>query len=226
MIALDEHYKSFRRNEGISGAAFLSDAPPRSALSLELRSETRLDHEEIERQTGWPDSIKDREDYRQCLRGLLSIWRPFELALSTGEAWAALGIEGQHRTRREVLEHDLRALGDNPAHVPTLSVDPPMDLPGQIGVLYVLEGSALGGRVIRADVLRRLGPSLVDATAFFLASSNPSWRILLAAVDAFGNSWPTDRPRVLIGAKQTFAAFLQAFRVRCLVPGCGVTDRS
>lgn len=230
MMALDERCGPSRHGDepgrddlgqdGPGGAAMPSDAPSRRALSLDLRSGTRVDHDEIERRTGWPGSIDDGEDYRRCLRGLLSIWRPFEPALATGETWAALGMEGSRRSRREALERDLRVLGDDPARVPALSVDPPLDLPGRIGVLYVLEGSALGGRVIRADVLRRLGPGLADATTFFAASSGAPWRVVLAAIDAFGEAHPAHRPRVLAGARQAFAGFLQAF----LPGGVSVAD--
>ena len=184
-------------------------------LSRHLRTETRREHDAVERVTGWPGSIGDVSDYRACLRGLLSIWRPFEAALADQGGWDRLDVGCRRPSRVPALEHDLRALGEDPATVPSLAVAVPKDVAGTVGVVYVLEGSALGGRVIRGDLLRRLGPAVADATAFLSGrgeATGPAWRDIVLAVDRFGVARPEDWRDVVSGARATFTAFLQAFQ--------------
>jgi heme oxygenase len=54
------------------------------------------------------------------------------------------------RRRASLLEDDLRDLGLTPG--PALAIAPPQDVGEAVGMLYTIEGSSLGGQVIRRQV--------------------------------------------------------------------------
>ena len=64
---------------------------------------------------------------------------------------AVPGLDFQARRRRALLDADLKALGETADPAP--SHPAPASLPEALGQLYVLEGSTLGGQVIRKRVL-------------------------------------------------------------------------
>jgi heme oxygenase len=78
-----------------------------------------------------------------------------------------------------------------------------------MGALYVLAGSALGGRVIARRARALLGPDL--PVAFFDSAgrldSQQHWRALQASLDAFGDTaGATSREQSVAAARQTFRA--------------------
>ncbi len=206
----------------VTDVAAASPAPPVSTssvrkpdgLSARLRSETRAEHLAVEHRTSWPDSIRTLDDYRRCLRGLLAIWAPLEKASPARSAWSTFPIACSLQERVPLLERDLRMLGDELPLSDTPVFRLPQSEPEWIGALYVLEGSALGGRVIRADLVARLGSEIADATHFYSgpsAGSHPLWRDVLLAIDAYGSAHPDQQNAVVEGARQTFMTFLDTF---------------
>jgi heme oxygenase len=155
------------------------------ALSARLRAETRDLHDWIEARL---DLGQDLSAARY--RGLLERWfgfvEPFESrpAPQAAREW----IEPAWRTHW--LAEDLGAMGLSAAEIRALPRCPLAELnttvPCVFGALYVLEGSALGGRIIAGWARRACGEAL-NAFRFFDGHGDqtlPRWRRFNAQMDA------------------------------------------
>lgn len=138
--------------------------------------------------------------------------RPIERALA-GLALETVGIDFEARRKVGWLIADLVDLGHPPAALEYLAdfgrAPSPATPEEAIGVLYVLEGSSLGGQVI----LRRLGPALgigpLWAGRFFNGygqATGAMWRTFVARLNAFGAD-PCAARVIEASALATFTAF-------------------
>lgn len=164
---------------------------------IALKAATDDVHRELDDRLSRLD-LQERADYRRFLQIHARAVPPVEDALA--KAGLAALVDGWCEGRRSpAIESDVAALGDTmppPAHAPEI------DGVGELlGMAYVLEGSRLGGRVLR----RRVGDGL---PASFLSDgpSNP-WPALIAVMDSHLYS------DALIGeakgaARRCFALFL------------------
>jgi heme oxygenase len=118
--------------------------------------------------------LSDRADYGRFLQAQAVGLFPLERALSAGIA-PRLAIEWPNRRRTEKLTADLAALG---LAVPPHGDEPPIrEAAAALGTVYVLEGSRLGGAVLR----RSVGLGLPCA---FLAPGAPGlWRDLIESIE-------------------------------------------
>jgi heme oxygenase len=120
------------------------------------------------------------------------------LTLLVGNGW-------HYRPRVPALREDLRALGQQPG----LPTAPPRvdDDAARWGMLYVIEGAQLGGRMI-ARSLRQQQPALSGALRYFeLANDDPvGWRRFQATLDRCLDT-PSARAAAIDGAQAMFAHF-------------------
>jgi heme oxygenase len=131
------------------------------------------------------------DEYRHFLRAMYAFHGAMEPALE-----ARLP---RHRDRLGALATDLRALDVSPPR--TLCEAPALDSMGRaLGAAYVVDGSALGARVL----FRHLSPRLPEASFAFLESSGsvavPIFRDLMATLDAH----ESELDAILEGAVATF----------------------
>ena len=177
-------------------------------LAARLRSETADLHEAVEEAAGLPQSVRSRGDYSALLTRLHRFHVSAESALRDtvwSQRWPELGIDLTRHRRSGLLCDDLTAMG---APVP-LPIEPaPFNIStfaAALGCLYVLEGSALGGRVIAPAIRHQLGD--VSTTFFDSAGrDHPSpWRDVRRALQRYGQSEHHDD--VVNGARATFIAF-------------------
>jgi heme oxygenase len=201
------------------------NAPPSDGepLSAQLRARTAPLHTQSERLLGLPHSITGRADYIAWLGRFLGLYDPLERRLAGFAEWPALGIDLASRSLTQGLTADLVALGADPTDSPRAAeadLPPLPSLAHAIGALYVLEGSALGGRIILRDLQGRLGDHLGEATRFFGGRGErlgPMWNSFRGVLDRFGETHPQLTDAVQSGADATFTALIRWF-----TPFCGV----
>lgn len=161
-----------------------------------------------------------RENTRDCHSRVDSVFARFNLghmdsyrAFLISHALAVSPIEGilagtgrlgHWRPRLALLEADLRALG---RHLPFSPALVPASGPGELaGLLYVIEGSRLGGGVLAKSVGKGLPISYLSAV-----HQQGEWRGFLAALNARAAAetpeWLDD---VLGGARRAFDLFAEA----------------
>lgn len=168
---------------------------PRSAVA-ELRRATAASHDAVDAAFGAHD-LSDRAAYRAFLLA-------HARALPAAEAaMAALDFAHTLSPRTPLLAADLAALGEPmPAPLP-FAVE---DDAARWGVLYVVEGSRLGGAMLAKQVPAGLPKA-------YLAAVHPSgqWRTIRTAIDAAAEGQDADwHVRMIDGALRTFGLYRES----------------
>jgi heme oxygenase len=177
-----------------------------------LRLATRVAHERLEVHVNLEGLAGSLESYRSVLEQLLCIYRPIEASLAKLDL-AELGICYEARRKVSWLEEDLKDLGhtaDSLERLPAVRDFPaPKNCQEALGMLYVLEGSSLGGQLI----LRKLAPVLnigpLWAGRFYHGygkNTGAMWQSFVAVLNAAGDA-PDAASRIEAAALATFAAF-------------------
>jgi len=196
------HMKEFRK---ISPSIFCDQAPPPVTTIREvLRVATQGPHERLHLHAGFA-SVKagtiTLADYRALLIRLYGFYLPFEHAV------------GSEDLRTQWLARDLASLGTDEAavsHIPLCADFPSYDGPeDRLGALYVVEGSALGGRQLSRGLDRLLGEDPVEGRRFFAgrcAGTGDAWVDFLARLASVGSE-PQGRAALVRAAIETFELF-------------------
>lgn len=174
-----------------------------------LRDETSELHRELDAIVG---VFPDRATYARFLQGSYCHRAPVEAALLNATAVGA----SSWRPRRLMpeLEADLAALA-----LPLPAAEPfhlSNDMAAFLGAAYVLEGSALGARVLVKGVgALEFGPEYGARYLSAQAGSLDSWRALLAALEGLDRqAWDAAAQ----SAKAVFLHAIQAFTSEELSP--------
>jgi heme oxygenase len=169
-----------------------------------LRSATQGPHERLHLHAGFSavkDGIITLPDYRALLTCLYGFYLPFERAV------------GAENVRTQWLESDLMWLGVNPESFPRIRLCP--DIPrygceqSRLGALYVVEGSALGGRQLCRGLDRLLGADAIEGRRFFAGrgdGTGAAWRGFLDRV-ASVDTGPISQAALVSAAVETFGVF-------------------
>lgn len=178
-----------------------------TGLPGRLREQTAQAHRLVEALVDIAGSVVTRADYIALLRRLHGVHSGLEDRLAEGrwdQRWAAVDVDIAAHCRSGLLIADLAEL-DSPVTGP--SEQPPFHSFGHaMGCLYVLEGSALGGRTIAGIVRSAIGPV---PTAFLTGRGRvhqaawPAVRRSLRLFDAQGGNCN----EVVAGALATFGVF-------------------
>jgi heme oxygenase len=190
-----------------------TSTPPTATPALDaLRAATADVHVALEAQLDL--GRIDREGYRALLSRFLGFYEPLE---RSAPCYAQPGwLDEVDRRKAEWLVADLRALALSErqiAALPRCAWLPPLNSAAeQLGCMYVIEGSTLGGAHIARHVLPRLGITSATGGAFFHsygAGVGKNWRTLLAGLETRIDSDPARR-EAAAAARQTFT-LLQAW---------------
>jgi heme oxygenase len=194
---------------GVFGAkgADVAPADGRPALVL-LRERTRTEHDAVERVLDLMSDALTLRTYVRTLERFHGFWQPVERRLQRIVGLREIGLDLAERERAPLLVADLRALGiADPAALPLCEELPGIDgVPAALGCLYVLEGSSLGGQVIRRHAHERLGITEETGGRFFQGygeRTGEMWRAFSAAVNAFP-AGPAGQESMVEAAISTF----------------------
>ena len=181
-------------------------------LSDDLKAQTRRQHDAAEGSPAMRAVMSDglaHSDYRDHLARLLGFYTPLEAALAKVDGldtWVP-GLDDR-LVKTGWLAEDLSALDPGPmaptGHMPALGVAE------ALGVLYVVEGSTLGGRLIERHLQRTLGLTPHDGARFYHSygeARGPRWTTFKAALDAYGEAHPDAASDVIAAAADTVQVF-------------------
>ena len=168
-----------------------------------LRAVTREAHERVDRRFSGYD-LGDPEAYRGFLEAHHAVLPGCEYMLEASGA-AALVDDWAHRLRTPALVADLVSLGARPVRAtPTLRRLTPA---AAFGMLYVLEGSRLGGAVLARRVLAGASARCRGATRYLRHGEGLRlWPSFLAALEASGDV-RDDPDAAVASAIETFGLF-------------------
>jgi len=160
-----------------------------------------------------PASLRNRADYGDLLLTFHAVHLQIESAVFTparDQGWRQLGIDIAGHQQLELVTRDLRALGRAPQA--RSAGDPGPAAPGlgsraeALGRLYVLEGSAIGRRVLSPLLHEKLGD--VPSAFFDGVGRHPrAWRSVQRAIASLADS-PRQRREMLTGARAAFQVFV------------------
>ncbi|MDH0302150.1 MULTISPECIES: biliverdin-producing heme oxygenase [unclassified Pseudomonas] len=175
-----------------------------SPLLLALREGTRTHHQQLEARLPFFSTGFDLTAYGNLLGAYHGFYAPLDRALSNHQT--------ADRSKAPALARDLRALALPIDTLPQCQVLPTIaDEASALGVMYVLEGSTLGGQVLKRAMAERLGID-GDTGAAFLDVYGPltgaHWRGFLARLTAAPYS-ERAQTRSVQAAVATFACFEQ-----------------
>lgn len=182
-----------------------------------LKEQTRPQHEQIEKTMNLLSRLQSVEGYVSLLGRFYGFYAPLEARLGSvqgaEQAYEAVGFNFAKRLKTHLLRADLIALGmsaDAVEQLPLCSDLPHVDgMPEAMGCWYVLEGSTLGGQIIRREVNAKLGFVPGNGCSFFSAYGDqlgPMWKSFGVAIEKFvADSANSDcAERVLNAAGDTF----------------------
>ncbi|MBU1374761.1 MAG: biliverdin-producing heme oxygenase [Alphaproteobacteria bacterium] len=177
-----------------------------------LRDATRVDHDRLEARMDILARIVTAESRRELVERFHGLHAEAEAALAPSLA-SLPGLDFETRRRSVQLAADLATLGGKA--VPPSDAAVPAGVAEALGRMYVLEGSTLGGRVIRRTVEAR-GDSMVGLSFLdpYGDRVGERWRAFLAVLDAQART-PDDVEAMVRGA---VAGFHHAERRLCDEP--------
>ena len=140
-----------------------------------MRAATAAAHQRVD--AAFSDlNLSDRSDYGRFLQAQAAAFLPLEDALDRGAA-PALPVDWPRRKRSASLLADLAELGLPAPHWARL--EPVSNRAAALGTLYVLEGSRLGGALLK----RGVNPAF--PTRFLSSDGSSLWRKLLEVLEQY-----------------------------------------
>lgn len=178
----------------------------RNERRAHLRIATHDLHRELDELASGLD-VASRVDYSRYLLAIAGPVIGLELALERSGI-EHLDIDWSQRRRRFALALDLHALELTAAATHA----PPMTRSAMYGVLYVLEGSRLGGQVLLHRVDESRDEGVLAARHYLRASDAGQWLSFLRALE---RAEALDTDEMVAAARFTFDAFKSAFTQYC-----------
>ncbi|MET0403840.1 MAG: biliverdin-producing heme oxygenase [Cystobacter sp.] len=193
-------------------------SPQSPNLLQRLKAETRPHHERAENVVRLMAPEISVSWYRAHLEALHALHAFLEAAVARHLEQSHPELRVNERRKLHLLREDLLALGHDEASLaalPPLTREPHVaGAPEAFGVLYVLEGSTLGGQLILRHLVRHFEGTPVGRFAFFRAYGENVGSMWKSFGDALLRACPEPsiEPRVIQGACDTFDTFEARFR--------------
>lgn len=192
---------------------------PATAESLRnrLKSETKPFHRAVESahyQRALSSGNLSLAQYARYLNILLGIHSQWETQCATYPDWAQYGIRIEERSRIPQLHMDLAHMGI--AVAPAVGVSwMPGSFAQAAGLMYVLEGSTLGGNILAERVPKIFaGQVAAECTHYFRAYGSETmrlWREYCDFLDRFGEAHADLQAECIAAASSAFTALEEAF---------------
>ncbi len=180
-------------------------------LSDQLKQETQHPHQTLEKRLITKiKAIRDTADYVDLLRLFYGYYQLLENRIDLALDKRLLP-DHVHRRKARLLLDDIRHLQSGPPYLIPASLELPeiTDHLQAMGALYVLECSALGGKIISGIISGKLELTTVQGLSFFEGYGKDTWRwwdVFKKALDVLPKN-ATEADRVIETATDTFVKF-------------------
>lgn len=173
-----------------------------SSLHASVRAETAAVHARLHRHPGLAAVASQRIDlagYRRLLLRLYGFYLPFEVSAGlepVRSGWLASDLAVLAAPRR------CDAISTRRAELPRLD-----SAAAKLGAMYVVEGSALGGRGLARNLHGLLGDDTLAGRRFFASDGADTGRVWRTFLDELGAVPAANRRIVIDSAVATFGSF-------------------
>ena len=171
-----------------------------------LKTETKTHHQQVERVLiSELKSLKTKNDYAKLLNRLYSFYKPLEDDLHQKIDQETIKDIAQRKHTFRIVK-DLQALNseadsslkNDHIAIPSLSY--------AIGVMYVIEGSTMGGQIISKMIHKNVNTDGADAVSYFSSYEDTTHHMWTEFKNQVTNMEHTlDYQEVFKGAKDTFS---------------------
>ncbi|MBA1204536.1 biliverdin-producing heme oxygenase [Pseudomonas capeferrum] len=189
---------------------------PAFPLLQALRQGTASLHKRLEARMPFFSAGFDLPAYRHLLMAYHGFHAPLERQLAAHLP----ALDHARRAKTPALTQDLRALGLSPGEIDALpccqALPEVTDEATALGVMYVLEGSTLGGQVLKRALAERLGIDHDSGGAFldvYGTETGTLWRGFLHFLECYPAS-PVQQANTVRAAIDTFTCFEQWLEAR------------
>ncbi|WP_426211468.1 biliverdin-producing heme oxygenase [Massilia sp. TWP1-3-3] len=182
-------------------------------LLSRLRSETRTEHDAVERTLRLMEDDLTLERYRRRLEQFYGFYQPIEKWLLDDGGFIAPWLAVEPRRKTPLLQADLIALGQQTdTRLPLCTQLPSLGSAAEcFGCLYVLEGATLGGVIINRYVEQKLGVAQDSGAKFFCGyggQTGAMWQQFRTAISDFSLT-SSEQDVVVASARATFDTLQQ-----------------
>ncbi|MFN8388835.1 MAG: biliverdin-producing heme oxygenase [Bdellovibrionota bacterium] len=181
---------------------------------LFLKEGTRALHDRVERRIDLRSCLQSKDQYVLLLHTLYGFYERSECALDA--ALRSIVCPFAFLRKSPLIANDLSILGSGQPAVECHRVPQIDSLEEAFGVLYVLEGSTLGGQFISRQVQRELGFSPQAGCSFFWGygeQTATNWRTFCEVVARHATT-ARSRQRMLLTARETFRCLDHCLELR------------
>lgn len=170
----------------------------------ELKNQTRSEHDSIESTLNLLDPSMDEERYKKLLRGFYGFYQTAESYLRDHS-----GFYSQEKEKLESLRKDLIFFNINPESVEPISLEkiPHQRSEDVLGLLYVIEGSTLGGQVLCQHFHKKFGLKQGEGLNFFSGYGSQTmnnWKKTKAHIEEMVSSHKLNKGDLIQAAKDSF----------------------
>jgi heme oxygenase len=179
-----------------------------SSVARLLKEETHAEHREAEQLLAPRlNEIKTQDDYASLLCLFYGFYHPLEQLIGSALD-AELRQQLGSRRQSDLILLDLNSLQKPSGHIPLCTDLPDMySSMSALGALYVLEGSTLGGQLIKRMLLKNTSAGLKEEQLHFFSGyreeTGARWQAFLQLINQFSG----EQKIIAEGARSTFHFF-------------------
>ncbi|HWO30495.1 MAG TPA: biliverdin-producing heme oxygenase [Candidatus Acidoferrum sp.] len=208
-MSLEHEHSSSGTAQTLTGAP--AEATPRRSILAELKEKTAPLHRVLEENAEIWDCLSSRSLYGELLLRFWGVYSATEGRLAEVKELPRWLPDLSRRWKRSALQSDLNDLGI-PAESWTVcaGITEIRTVAAGFGWLYVLEGSTLGGQLIKREVYERLGLDAENGCQFFSsygAEVGQMWRSFGQSLESFCQANPNCRDEISESAETAFGWF-------------------
>jgi heme oxygenase (biliverdin-IX-beta and delta-forming) len=148
-----------------------------------------------------------RSKYQRYLDHLAALHAHIEEKVQQFSQWKEYNIDITQRVRYPLLKEDLAALQSSESELSIPPLEVPWSFASAVGVMYVLEGSTMGGKILAQRLSHLLGGDALPATRYFQSYGErtmPMWGEYCAFLDLFASRHPESQDQVILSACAMF----------------------
>jgi heme oxygenase len=188
-----------------------SSATGTDSLRSQLKSLTKPFHDALEATSlamALASGTLGKKSYVGYLQALYHLHEKLETRIQNMSEWKAYHINPDSHCRLHLIAADLGALGASTQELHSkFDIHVNWSFPTAIGVLYVLEGSTMGGRLLAQRNAHILGDDGRSATRYFEAYGDETisrWGAYCEFLSRYGSMHPEENAEVILGACSMF----------------------